>query len=117
VEDVVADTVFGLARNLLTTIATLVLMLRFSWPLTLVVLALIPLLGWPAHSAGRATYRARARTQGKLAEMNAYLQEILGISGILLVKAFGRTCAERDRFTRLNDEMQRLEIRQDLIAR
>src|SRR5438445_3832592 len=48
VEDVVTDTVFGLVRNLLVTVATLVLMVRFSWPLTLVVLVLIPLLALPA---------------------------------------------------------------------
>jgi ABC-type bacteriocin/lantibiotic exporter with double-glycine peptidase domain len=34
VEDVVTDTVFGLFRNVLVTVATLGLMLRFSWPLT-----------------------------------------------------------------------------------
>jgi ATP-binding cassette, subfamily B, bacterial len=116
VENVVTDTVFGLARNLLTAIATLVLMLRFSWPLTLVVLALIPLIGLPARRAGHATYRARALTQGKLAEMTAYLQEILGISGIMLVKAFVRSRAERARFGHLNEEMRRLEIRQEMIA-
>src|SRR6266487_201603 len=33
VEDVVTDTVFGLARNVFTAAATLVLMLRFTWQL------------------------------------------------------------------------------------
>ena len=117
VEEVVVDTVFSLARNLLATIATLVLMLRFSWPLTLVVLVLIPMIGWSARRTGGATYRARGRTQGKVAEMTAYLQETLGISGILLTKAFARLPAERDRFARLNDEVRRLEVRQELIAR
>ena len=117
VNDVVTDTVFGLARNLFTTIATLVLMLRFTWQLTLVVLVLIPLISLPARKAGRASYTARGRTQRKLAEMTAYLQEILGISGILLVKAFVRGRAERERFGYLNDEVRRLQIRQEMIAR
>jgi len=117
VNDVVTDTVFGLARNLFTTIATLVLMLRFTWQLTLVVLVLIPLISLPARKAGRASYTARGRTQRKLAEMTAYLQEILGISGILLVKAFVRGRAERERFGHLNDEVRRLQIRQEMIAR
>ncbi len=117
VEDVVTDTVFGLARNVFTAAATLVLMLRFTWQLTAVVLVLIPLVSLPARKAGTATYRARTRTQGKLAEMTAYLQEILGISGILLVKAFVRTRAERARFGDLNDEVRRLQIRQEMIAR
>jgi ATP-binding cassette, subfamily B, bacterial len=117
VQDVVTDTVFGLARNLFTAAATLLLMLRFTWQLTVVVLVLIPLVSLPARKAGKATYRARTRTQSKLAEMTAYLQEILGISGILLVKAFVRTRAERARFGQLNDEVRRLQIRQEMIAR
>ena len=117
VNDVVTDTVFGLARSLFTAIATLVLMLRFTWPLTVVVLVLIPLVSLPARKAGRASYTARGRTQGKLAEMTAYLQEILGISGILLVKAFVRGQAERARFAQLNEQVRRLQIRQEMIAR
>jgi ATP-binding cassette subfamily B protein len=117
VEDVVTDTVFGLFRNALVTVATLALMLRFSWPLTLVVLALIPLVALPARRAGRATYRARTATQTKLAEMTAYLQEILGISGILLVKAFVKGRAERSRFGRINDDLRRLQVRQEMIGR
>ena len=117
VDDVVTDTVFGLARNLFTAIATLALMLRFTWQLTVAVLVLIPLVSVPARKAGRASYAARGRTQGKLAEMTAYLQEILGISGILLVKAFVRGRAERERFGQLNADVRRLQIRQEMIAR
>jgi ATP-binding cassette subfamily B protein len=117
VEDVVTDTVFGLARALFTAIATLVLMLHFTWQLTVFVLVLMPLISIPAHKAGKATYRARNRTQGKLAEMTAYMQETLGISGIMLVKAFAKAPAERARFGRLNDEVRQLEIRQEMIVR
>jgi len=42
VEDVVTDTVFGLVSSTLVTIATLALMLTFSWPLTLAVLHAAP---------------------------------------------------------------------------
>lgn len=117
VQDVVTETLFGLARNLLVTVSTLVLMLSFSWQLTLVVLVLIPLISLPARRAGTATYRARTRTQTRLAEMTIYLQEILGISGILLVKAFNKTRAERARFARINDEVRHLEIRQEMVSR
>lgn len=117
VQDVVTETLFGLARNLLVTISTLALMLSFSWQLTLVVLVLIPPISLPARRAGTATYQARTRTQTKLAEMTAYLQEILGISGILLVKAFNKTRAERARFAGINDEVRHLEIRQEMVSR
>ncbi|HKS99702.1 MAG TPA: ABC transporter ATP-binding protein [Rugosimonospora sp.] len=116
VEDVVTDTVFGLISNALVTAATLALMLAFSWPLTLAVLVLIPLVGLPTRRAGRATYTARARTQRQRATMSAYLQEILGISGIMLVKAFGAAPAEHARFGRINRDLRALEVRQHLIG-
>ena len=116
VEDVVTDTVFGLVSNALVTLATLVLMLRFSWPLTLAVMVMIPLVALPARRAGRATYKARGRTQEQRGQMTAYLQEILGISGIMLVKAFGAERRERQRFTGMNDELRALEVRQNLIG-
>ena len=116
VEDVVTDTVFGLVSSVLVTIATLALMLRFSWQLTLVVLVMIPTVALPARRAGRATYKARARTQSLRGQMTGYLQEILGISGIMLVKAFGRESAERQRFAAMNDELRRQEVRQNLIG-
>jgi len=49
--------------------------------------------------------------------MSAYTQEILGISGVLLVKAFVRARAERVRFGQLNEQVRRLQIRQEMIAR
>jgi ATP-binding cassette subfamily B protein len=116
VEDVVTDTVFGLISNILVTVATLALMFTFSWPLTLAVLVMIPLVGLPTRKAGQATYAARGRTQRQRGAMSAYLQEILGISGIMLVKAFGKAPAERDRFGRMNTELRALEVRQNLIA-
>src|SRR5262249_3942775 len=45
-----------------------------------------------------------------------YLQEILGISGIMLVKSFGRESAERQRFAAMNDQLRNLEVRQNLIG-
>jgi ATP-binding cassette, subfamily B, bacterial len=116
VEDVVADTVFGLASSILVTIATLALMVRFSWQLTLAVLVMIPTVALPARRAGRATYLARGRTQSLRGQMTSYLQEILGISGIMLVKAFGRESAERQRFADMNTELRKLEVRQNLIG-
>ncbi|MDQ3152088.1 MAG: ABC transporter ATP-binding protein/permease [Actinomycetota bacterium] len=117
VETVVADTAFGLVRNLLVTVAALALMLTFSWQLTLFILVLIPLVALPMRGAGKASYRARTRTQRKHAELTAYLQEMLGISGILLLKAFARGRYERSRFGRHNDELRDLEVRQAMISR
>src|ERR687884_963687 len=117
IENVVADTIFGVANNALVTGTTLALMIAFDWRLTLVALVMIPLLAIPMRRAGRRVYAARGATQRKHAELTAYLQEVLGISGALLVKAFVRERTEQARFSRTNDELRGLEIRASMIAR
>src|ERR671930_491013 len=117
IENVVADTVFGVARNAIVTVSTLALMLVFDWQLTLVALVLLPAVAIPMRRAGRRVYEARGATQRKLAEMTAYLEEVLGISGALLVKAFVAERAERARFRALNDELRHLEIYASMIGR
>jgi ATP-binding cassette, subfamily B, bacterial len=116
VDDVITGAVFGLVRNALVTIATLALMFTFSWQLTLLVLVLIPLVALPTRKAGQATYQARSATQRQHGDLSAYLQEVLGISGILLVKAFGTQAFEHTRFGRLNAELRRREIHQNMIG-
>jgi ATP-binding cassette, subfamily B, bacterial len=117
IENVVADSVFGVVRNALVAGTTLGLMIAFDWRLTLVALVLIPLVALPMRRAGKRVYAARSATQRKLAELTAYLQEVLGISGALLVKAFVRERTEQARFSRTNDELRRLEIRASMIGR
>jgi ATP-binding cassette, subfamily B, bacterial len=117
IENVVADSVFGVVRNALVAGTTLGLMIAFDWRLTLVALVLIPLIALPMRRAGKRVYAARSATQRKLAELTAYLQEVLGISGALLVKAFVRERTEQARFSRTNDELRGLEIRASMIGR
>jgi len=117
IQDAVAETVFGLVANVATAVTTLALMLILSWQLTLAAFVLMPLILIPSRYVGRATYRARRRTQEQLGEMSAYLQEVLGISGMLLVKAFTKERAEHARFRVLNAELRRLEVRQTMIGR
>ncbi|HEV8650099.1 MAG TPA: ABC transporter ATP-binding protein [Actinomycetes bacterium] len=117
VEDVVADTILGLVWNLFVIPSTLVLMVVLDWRLTLLALALMPLALLPSRRIGRTTYQARKQTQAHLGKLTAYLQEVLGISGILLVKAFVTQRRERARFGALNGELRRLQLRQEMIGR
>jgi ATP-binding cassette subfamily B protein len=117
IQDVVSDTVLGMIASLLTLITTLVLMVLLDWRLTLAALVLLPLVLVPSRFAGRATYRARKQTQEKLEAVSAYMQEILGISGMLLVKAFTKERFEQLRFRGHNDELRRLEVRQAMVGR
>jgi hypothetical protein len=51
-----------------------------------------------------------------LLEVQVYLQEVLGISGALLVKAFVREHAEQARFRHTNNELRHLGIRASMMA-
>ncbi len=117
IQDVVSDTVFGLVSGLVIAVSTVAVMASLSWQLTLAALALMPIVLVPSRLLGRANDRARRRVQEKLSEVSAYMQEVLGISGILLVKAFGRERWEERRFDRLNEDLRRLEIRQAMVQR
>jgi ATP-binding cassette subfamily B protein len=92
-------------------------MLTFDLRLTLVALVMLPSIAIPKRRAGRRVYAARGATQRKLAEMTAYLHEVLGISGALLIKAFVKERSEQTRFRATNDELRHLEIRASMIGR
>lgn len=116
-DDVVSGTILGLVGSFLTVVATLGLMLWLDWRLTLLAFVGLPLAVLPSRRIGRAAYRASQQTQTKVGALTAYLQEILGISGILLVKAFARERSARSRFADLNAEVRRLQVREALIDR
>jgi hypothetical protein len=52
-----------------------------------------------------------------MSHLTAYLQDVLGISGILLVKAFVKQRAEHGRRRALHDELRRLEIHAAMVSR
>jgi|SRR5712692_107991 len=117
VQNVVGDTVFNVISNVFMLATTLVLMVNFDWRLTLVALAVVPLFLLPTRRVGMATFNARKKVQAKLGEVTSYLNEILGISGMLLVKAFAKGRSERRRFGRLTGELRGLEIATAMIGR
>jgi ATP-binding cassette, subfamily B, bacterial len=117
VQSVVSDTIFSLVSNLVILVSTVVLMFALNWKLAIAALVVLPIFLLPTRRVGQATFQARKRTQTKLSEMTAYMQEVLGISGMMLVKAFVKQAVETHRFGRLNDDLRHLNIRQAMIGR
>jgi ATP-binding cassette subfamily B protein len=117
VQSVVADTIFNLVSNLFMLLSTLVAMFFLSPLLMLVSIAVLPLFILPTRRVGQATFDVRKQSQAKISEVNTYLSEILGISGVLLVKAFVKGRIERSRFRGLTDELRRINIRATMIGR
>jgi ATP-binding cassette subfamily B protein len=117
IQSVVSDTLFNLITNVFLIGSTVAYMAYLDWRLTIASVVILPLFVLPTRQVGRATFLNRRQSQEKLGEMNAYVAETLGISGIQLVKAFTRQRDERSRFRGITDDLRRINIRTQLIGR
>ena len=111
-QSAISNTFVNIVTSLIQAVATLVVMFTLEWRLTLISIVILPFFLVAARQLGNRL-RDVARLQLDLnAKMNAVLNELLNISGALLVKLFGRTAQEDARF---NDRAA--EVRQSGITR
>jgi len=112
----ISSSVVDIVTNLLAVGATLGVMFALEWRLTVLGLAVLPLFIIVGRRIGRRL-REVARTQMKeSARMNALMQETLNISGLLLVKLFGRHATEVGRFQERAGQLRAVAVRQALMA-
>jgi ATP-binding cassette subfamily B protein len=100
-----------LLRGVVTAAASIAVMFVISWQLSLLMLAALPLMIFGIRLAGQAVYRARKDLQEQFGRVTAFAQEGLGLSGLMLVRAFGRATMMRDRFGDLNQGLWRRQVR------
>lgn len=106
----ISHTLVTLVTNFIEILSILAVMLTLEWRLTLMGIIILPLFIIAARRLGRV-FREIARKQMQTnARMNATMNETLNIGGALLVKLFGRTEAETERFARRSEEVKRLGI-------
>lgn len=94
----ISDTAIGAVTQSIQLIATLVVMLALEWRLTLLGLAVFPLVILGVRAIATKLRQIARRAMTVNAEMNAMVGETLNVSGTLLVKLFGRTTLETERF-------------------
>lgn len=116
-QQAVTGTFVTLAANVVSVIATLVVMMLLEWRLTALALVILPLFIIVSRRVGRMLRRVRRDQLEENAEMNALMQETLGVSGALLVKLFGRTDYEDGRFRLRARRVADLGVRQATIGR
>lgn len=97
-QNAISSTIVDIVTNAITALATLGVMLALEWRLTVIGLLVLPFflltarrLGWRMRDIAREQMDHNAR-------MNATLNETLNVSGVLLVKLFGRRDTEVARF-------------------
>ncbi|HEX5479141.1 MAG TPA: ABC transporter transmembrane domain-containing protein, partial [Dehalococcoidia bacterium] len=98
VQDAVTSSFTTVLSNTIIVVTTLIYMAYLDWRLTLISLAALPLFIIPTQVVGGLQRRLLMRTQIRLADMNAQMQETLSVNGALLTKIFGRQSYEYERF-------------------
>jgi ATP-binding cassette, subfamily B, bacterial len=97
-QNAISSTIVGMITNVIQAVALLAVMSALEWRLTLASVIILPLFILAAlRLGGRMRDIARSQMEAN-ARMNAMANETLNIGGALLVKLFGRTRLEGDRF-------------------
>jgi ATP-binding cassette subfamily B protein len=117
VQNVVTDTATSVVSNISTALSTIIAMLFISPLLTLISLGLLPIFLWITYKVGNVRRLTSKETQQSLASLTAMMQETLSVSGILLIKTFGRQKYAQKQFEDENQKLSDLEVRQQMIGR
>ncbi len=114
---VISTTLGEVVGNLITLTSTFALMLALDWQLALFPIVFIPLFVIPARRVGNIQRSLQGQTQTELAAMTSQMQETLSISGVLLMKTFGRREDESRRFEDVAARVRSLSIRRVMAGR
>jgi len=115
-QNAISNTIVGIATNTIQGVAVLSVMLTLEWRLTLLSVLILPAFLIAARLLGRRLRDiARAQMEAN-AQMNAMVNETLNIGGALLVKLFGRTSTEIDRFDDRSRNVRDLGIRRAVMG-
>ncbi|PRC56434.1 ABC transporter, partial [Mycobacterium sp. ITM-2017-0098] len=80
-----SDTLSGVVANIVTLTLTMAVMLSISWQITLLALAMLPLLVIPARRIGAAMARLSREAANHNATMNTQMTERFSAPGATLV--------------------------------
>lgn len=103
--------------NVVTVIATLIIMISLEWRLTLLSVIILPLFVLPTRRVGRVLREVRRESLILNAKMNALMNETLNVSGVLLVKLFGRQMDETNKFRERSGQVAEIGVRSAMIGR
>jgi ATP-binding cassette subfamily B protein len=115
-QSAVSDTIVDLIINIVTVIATFSVMLAIEWRLTIIGIAVLPIFVLVARRMGTRLRDIRREQMEYNAQMNAMMAETLNISGALLVKLFGHTKNETQRFRQRAGRVRDVGIKQAVVG-
>lgn len=98
-----------LVRDPILVIIFIFILLVISWQLTLVAFVAFPLLMLGVSQIGKAIHRYSQRSQERIADVNAAIQE--AVSGVRVVKAFGAERYEVAKFEALTKAYRKVMLK------
>lgn len=110
-QNAISNTIVGIITNLFRAVVVLIVMLSLEWRLTLISVAILPLFIIATQQMGNRLREIARNQMDANAQMNALMGETLNIGGTLLVKLFGRSAFEVDRFKKRAENVRDLGIR------
>ncbi len=116
-QSAVTNTYTNLITSLIVFSGTIIVMLYLNPFLTLILLVFLPLFLFPALKVGNVQRESVKATQQSLAVLTSLMQETLSISGILLIKTFGRKQFAQSQFESKSQRLMELSIYQQLLGR
>jgi ATP-binding cassette subfamily B protein len=115
-QNAISSTITSIATNLIQSGAVLAVMLSLEWRLTLLSVIILPLFILVSWRLAKRLRDLSRRHMESLAAMNATMQETLNIGGALLVKLFGRTGEEVDRFGRRASNLRDIGVNRTVMG-
>jgi ATP-binding cassette subfamily B protein len=116
-QSAVTGTFVTIISNIVTVVATLLIMISLDWRLTLLSVGILPLFILPTRRVGRVLRDIRRESMDLNAKMNSLMNETLNVSGALLVKLFGRQEDETKKFEVQSGQVAAIGVRSALIGR
>ena len=117
VQEAATGTIVSIASNVLTLVATVVVIFAMNPWLALLSVAIVPTFYLPTRLVGRIRRRLSQQTQEQQAELVAFMEERLNIGGMFLAKIFGQATADADHFSERNREVMDLNVKQAMAGR
>lgn len=117
VQGVISGTLTRTVSNVAVLVASIIAMVQKNWLLALVGVAILPLFILPTKSVGKRRWKLTMESQEKHDEANQQLNETLSVSGQQLVKIFTREEEEYGKFTRINEGIRKLTVKEAMAGR
>jgi ATP-binding cassette, subfamily B, bacterial len=111
------DTFSSVLGNIISVAITLAAMLLLSWQITLVALALLPIILLPARWVGRRIQAITRESYNLNAKMISMMTERFNVAGALLVKLFGEPLREIHSFEEKAGRVRDIGVTQAMYTR